>query len=462
MTRIRHDVAGLTLGDATKAETQDWHPVLDTYARGVALMRDLDDDDPRSWVWAANTHGIPPGTPPRPTWAQCAHGSVFFLPWHRAYLAWFEETVRALTGDDGWALPYWDYSVPGDEADRSLPVEFRVQTRMVDGNVVGNPLFAGGRNDDAIPTDDVDIVAALSERRFVRSFQSGFGGVDPDLSNGLVEMLPHNYVHVDIGGLMRSPSTAGRDPIFWLHHANIDRLWEVWRGLPGSIALTDPGAASTLLVTQWRSSIFVFGDPGSPSTYSMDAVENLDTLGYVYESTDLPDDLATAVEEARGAAVAARGVVAVEETEPQWEPVAATFNLTSGEDRDIPIAGGAEAFARAGATGLSTSPAGLLVELAGVRATDPHAVYVVELRVAPDAEPHRAGRFSTFGLAGTQETEERTYLVDASSVLPDLLDEGWSGGQLSITVVPEAGRADSADTDKGIRVRQVTIYAPTA
>jgi hypothetical protein len=140
-------------------------------------------------------------------------------------------------------------------------------------------------------------------------------------------MGPHNFVHVDIGGLMESPSTAGRDPIFWLHHANIDRLWEVWRGLPGSIALTDPGAASTLLVTQWRSSIFVFGDPGSPATYSMDDIEDLGTLDYSYESIELPEDLVTAIEEARGLAAAALGAEAVDETEPAWEPVAATFNL---------------------------------------------------------------------------------------------------------------------------------------
>jgi hypothetical protein len=459
MARIRLDIAGLTLGDPAKAETQAWHPVLDTYARGVALMRDLDDDDPRSWVWAANTHGIPPGTPTRPTWAQCAHGSVFFLPWHRAYLAWFEQTIRDLTGDDDWALPYWDYSVPGDVADRSLPVEFGVETRVVGGKVVDNPLFADGRNDGAIPRQDVDIVGALSERRFVRSFPRGFGGRDPDTTNGLVEMEPHNFVHGDIGGLMGFTTTAGRDPIFWLHHANIDRLWEVWRGLPSSIAVTDPGGASTLLATTWRSAVFVFGDPGSPSTYTMDDIEDPDMLGYSYESTELPDDLITEIEQNRGVTALARGAGAVDETEPDWEPVAAAFDVSSGEDRDIPIAGGADAFA---ASRLDDSPSGLLIELGGVRATDPHAVYVVEVRSGPDAEAHRAGRFSSFGLAGTPETEERNYLVDASSVLPDLLDEGWSGDQLSITVVPESGRPDSGDAAKGIRIRQVTIYVPTA
>jgi hypothetical protein len=38
MARIRHDIATLTLGQDADAETQPWHPVLDTYARGVELM----------------------------------------------------------------------------------------------------------------------------------------------------------------------------------------------------------------------------------------------------------------------------------------------------------------------------------------------------------------------------------------------------------------------------------------
>ena len=126
MTSTRRDVAGLTLADEAKARTQEWHPVLDTYARGVSLMSRLREDDPRSWLWAANTHGIPTGTRPRPLWSQCAHASWAFLPWHRAYLAWFEATIRELTGDEEWRLPYWDYSVPGDRADRTMPVEFSV------------------------------------------------------------------------------------------------------------------------------------------------------------------------------------------------------------------------------------------------------------------------------------------------------------------------------------------------
>ena len=56
-------------------------------------------------------------------------------------------------------------------------------------------------------------------------------------------------VHVLVGGsdpnsnlpgLMSDPDTAGLDPIFWLHHANIDRLWEVWRQNPTRRMRTRP------------------------------------------------------------------------------------------------------------------------------------------------------------------------------------------------------------------------------
>jgi len=56
------------------------------------------------------------------------------------------------------------------------------------------------------------------------------------------------------------------------------------------------------------------------------------------------------------------------------------------------------------------------------------------------------------------KTEERNYVVDASAILGDLAEEGWSGGQLSVTVVPEEGRPDSDDAEKRIHIRQVTVY----
>ncbi len=458
MARIRHDIATLTLGQATDARAQPWHPVLDTYARGVELMRALPMDDPRSWLWAANTHGIPMGTPARPAWGQCAHASLFFLPWHRAYLAWFEATLRELTGDDGWGLPYWDYSDTADPDAALLPVEFRVPTRTVDGDLVPNSLFDPARSVGPLPAEDIDLVPALSESRFVGAVPDvGFGGADRDRRFGDVESTPHNFVHVDLAGLMGSTTTAGQDPIFWLHHANIDRLWEVWLSLPGSVRLTDPGGGSALLVTQWQSAIFWFGTEQSPSTFTMEDVEDLSSakMDYEYESIQLPEAMAAAVADAREPVPVAGGGFPLDESEPRWEPVAASFDIEANEERDVTF--------HVAPRGLDdAAPTRLVLEFAGVRAVQPHTAYVVEVRSAPDQAPHRAGRFATFGLAGTPPEEERNYLVDATTILPDLLAEGWTGAQLSVKLVPEPGRPDSDDPDRTIHVQQVTVYAQTS
>jgi len=77
---------------------------------------------------------------------------------------------------------------------------------------------------------------------------------------------------------MSAFNTAGLDPMFWLHHANIDRLWEVWRG-------RDPKHTNPTLAA-WLSSItFNFHD-GSGSAVTLKVNQVLDTrqpvLDYVY------------------------------------------------------------------------------------------------------------------------------------------------------------------------------------
>lgn len=454
--RTRRDIAALTVGSEEAARTEEWHPILATYARGVQLMKDLDaggTPTPDSWRWAANTHGMEIVPAPRPTWGQCQHQALFFLPWHRAYLAWFEGTIRRLTGDEEWALPYWNYSDPA--SDRFLPPEFTVRTRTIDGQTVANPLFSDDRSPDPMPIDDVNLIPALSQPNFVLRMAYGFGGVMPDQYPGIAEQLPHNFIHVDIGGArgeMRSPATAGRDPIFWLHHSNIDRIWEMWRALDGSVELPDSRVATGALKSQWRSAEFWFGDERHPTTYAMAELEDLTNarMDYHYEDIELPAEIADQVLAAREQILATQDGGLGLDGEAEWTPVAATFELASGEDREVPME------RRLGLD--AAPPTRLLLELSGVHATDPHAAYVVEVRTNAEAEPHIVGRFSTFGLAGTPADETRNYLVDATDALPDLAEEQWTGGELTVKVVPEGGRPDSDDDAKAIVIDQVTIY----
>src|SRR4051794_6899889 len=100
--RIRPDVWTLSGSD-------DWHPDLRWYAMAVAKMRTRPLADPTSWRFQAAIHEYDRGSDPLASasdvmpssadqtrfWTQCQHFSWFFLPWHRAYLAVFEQIVAA-------------------------------------------------------------------------------------------------------------------------------------------------------------------------------------------------------------------------------------------------------------------------------------------------------------------------------------------------------------------------------
>jgi tyrosinase len=227
---------------------------LDWYGKAVAVLKTRPLADPTSWRYMAAVHGYPgassdpfaqPGDKPpskadqQKFWNQCQHQTWFFLPWHRGYLACFEEIVAAAVveagGPDGWALPYWNYSDPSAQA-KEMPAAFLNQHDKK-GNP--NPLWLAGRSmasaSDALPAADVDLGALLHSpfAGTTTGGDPGFGGPKTGFShfggtNGRLENVPHNQVHVDVGGLMTDPDTAALDPIFWLHHSNIDRLWEVW------------------------------------------------------------------------------------------------------------------------------------------------------------------------------------------------------------------------------------------
>lgn len=240
-------------------------PILYWYAKGVGALKQRSIDDPISWRFLSAIHGIatqlweqygyltngeqlPSQSVQDTYWNQCQHQSWYFLPWHRGYLASLEAIVRdAIIKADGpadWALPYWNYSNTAQPNALQLPPAFASQT-MPDGSP--NPLFVEQRYGEGtvpikLPANDVTLEVLLNPNftGVTTGGASGFGGVRTAFShsgniNGRLERQPHNLVHVDIGGgtqlrpgLMSDPDTAGLDPIFWLHHANIDRLWEVW------------------------------------------------------------------------------------------------------------------------------------------------------------------------------------------------------------------------------------------
>ena len=222
------------------------HPIIAAYARAVEVLRtDAGPGPERSWTHHTQVHGMRPD-PADGLRNTCQHATWYFLPWHRMELFWFESICRSIiTGlpdiDDEtkqtWALPYWDYDRDGA---RALPFAFRSAT--LDGRP--NPLFEvdrgpGINGGSERMTDDITTSRFwFPQTRFSSNqpalssfggFRTGFHHPIGDFPFGQLEGGPHNNVHGTIGGRMNNPNTAAGDPIFYLHHANIDRLWEVWR-----------------------------------------------------------------------------------------------------------------------------------------------------------------------------------------------------------------------------------------
>jgi tyrosinase len=269
MTATRQDIWALG---------SQWTPTTLWYAKAVRELSSRAIADRTSWRFLAAIHGIdedlwrafgylapgealPPKAEQKKFWNQCQHQTWFFLPWHRGYVVGFEKIVRAaiaaMGGPADWALPYWNYNNASIAASKKLPWCF-LQKKLPDGS--DNPLFERRRYGDGSGKvvlsvkNDIDLTPAFSERDFAGQSgggSPGFGGpqtrfhhgAEQDgVPSGLLEDKPHNHVHSRTGGIVRGatqviatnlglmsmPDTAALDPVFWVHHANIDRLWEIW------------------------------------------------------------------------------------------------------------------------------------------------------------------------------------------------------------------------------------------
>ncbi len=123
-----------------------------------------------------------------------------FLAWHRQYLLQIERRLQVV--DPSVALPYWDWV-----RERRLPAALNRSALLEQWGVARN------WNARLLPTSGQ--VDALK----------GVASFDPfQLS---LEQL-HNNVHRAVGGIMATASSPS-DPLFWLHHANVDRLWASWQ-----------------------------------------------------------------------------------------------------------------------------------------------------------------------------------------------------------------------------------------
>lgn len=246
---VRRDVGGLTASS----------PDLVAYANAITAMKALPSSNPLSWAYQAAIHGTTlPGS--FPAWNTCQHGTPYFWSWHRMYLYWFERIIRKKSGNPNFALPYWNYE---SASERQLPAPFRNSASSLYTPNRGAGWNAG--------------TASLSNSAVATS---GFMPLIPYFNaQSACEGTPHGAVHVSIGGWMGSVPTAAQDPIFYLHHANIDRWWNLWLKQGGG--RTDP-----LSDAAWKTTKFLFFDENGAQKWmtGCDVLRCAEQLNYTYEN----------------------------------------------------------------------------------------------------------------------------------------------------------------------------------
>ena len=425
-------------------------PITLAYANAVKVMQARPSTNPTSWAFQSAIHGSYAAPPPGADWNQCQHQGWFFLPWHRMYLYFFERIVRAAVvaagGPADFALPYWNYDKPFPG--NTLPIGFRTAT-LPDGSA--NPLFlasprrraslmSGGQLSPSVTSP----ANALSQADFT-SPAMGFGGgkVGPQhfgnfANTGALEQTPHNDIHVVVGGsgagqcqggFMIDPNCAALDPIFWLHHGNIDRLWNVW---------LDAGRANPPDAS-WRNAPFVFYDE-SGTEVTMTGAEVLDSaaqLGYVYDDAPALEMASPPPPETPSPGGPPPELVAATEEPLTLAGAPVTVSVSVPQDTRARVESAA-----------APGPGRVLVSVDDIKAeVNPGVVYGVYLNLPGeegDLQAHHIGNVSLFGIEKMNDPDTRhegapgfRHIFDATAVAADLSEQGrWDPSAVTVTFAP--------------------------
>jgi tyrosinase len=462
---VRKNVYKLPAGDLTLA----W------YSKAVIEMKKRKSTDPTSWNYQAGMHGFNasssywqnssplPGRRDQTTyWKQCQHQTFFFLPWHRMYLAYFEQivsqTIASLGGPTNWCLPFWDYSDTTNPNALNIPPAFTSPASSTNG------LWVTGRASNSIPASYVSL-GALDIIPFIGVDASGatggFGGPETVFShsnqyNGRLEEQPHNLVHSAIGGAMGDPDTAALDPIFWLHHANIDRLWQVW---------LNKGQRANPTKTSWLDYTFDFHDKNKTAV-EMKCSAVVDTqkvlTGYTYEGTPSGVTILPALKHVEllqktDLAMPLEVIAATNKSQPlSSAKTVVSLKLTPSPRKQANVLALNE---------VAKSPQTTILKFENVKGKGAPPIQDVYLNL-PDKDGNKesfyAGSISLFGIAGASTASLHSagsgqhYALDVSELVNKLRSlPNWNEQQLDVTIVPMR----PMDKGSSVTIGRISLYS---
>jgi hypothetical protein len=420
---------------------------LSKFEAAVKQMQDASTANPadvKGWLANANKHrdfcSIAKDDPSQ------IHFCWWFLAWHRASIYVTEQKIRALSGDDSLSYPYWNWS-----SDRTIPVAFAKSGSPL-ANAVRYPRTQPfGLQDGEVgynqsdPTLKAFGVSALSASFFqAASFAEiplSFGGIarpntGKKYGNNALEAVPHGPVHNYSGGQklvggklvygdMTDFSTAARDPIFFAHHGNLDRLWETWRQTPAN-KKSEPQDATF----QNHSFVFTWLD-GTPVEVKMSDILDTTKLGYSYDYLDVfrnktpPILVAEAVTSSSPLPPIATQKISI----PSARPSAARPNAALPERQYLEILG---------------------VQSPTVPMTV--GVFLKEANAAPNARGIEVGTFAAVLSGGTVAWPSDRLLFDVTAPI-----ERFAGQDVTVELIPERMGSDPDQTYPPLRYEVMRI-----
>jgi tyrosinase len=315
----------------------------------------------------------------------------------------------------------------------------------------------------------------------------GFGGPETGFAHGggtsgNWENNPHNLVHVYAGyygpvtapfyGLMSDPGTAALDPIFYLHHANIDRMWALWNasGHPNP-------TKSTWLKGPTTRKYVMPGTNGQPWYYTPDQMKDLAPLKYTYQELNVPAPPAMAALPKRLALLGAKGVTPTtaepampKETEllgASENPLKIKGRVTAASVKlDTKIRNKTRKSLAMAAAAETTTPDNVYLKVENVRGTFDATVLSVYVNLPEGANPREnpqylAGNVALFGLRmasiadGQHAGEGLTFVLNVTPVIDALhLSHSLDVDALRVSVIP----ADELPENADITVGRVSLY----
>nr|XP_043621955.1 polyphenol oxidase I, chloroplastic-like [Erigeron canadensis] len=286
---------------------------VEKYKQAIAAMRALPDDHPHSFKQQASIHcaycngGYTQVDSGFPDIDIQIHNSWLFFPFHRWYLYFYERILGSLIDDPTFALPYWNWDDPaGMEipkmflGDESNPLYDVYRDPRHQPPLLVDLAFNGRDKDPDIDQQECNLFTVYRDLvRNAGDSTSFFGGdyVAGDApvksgsdSIGSVESGSHTAVHRWVGDSSRPNGedmgnfySAGYDPVFYCHHANVDRMWKLWKDLkiPGHVEPTKD---------DWLNASYVFYDENQDlvRVYNKDSVEPK-KLKFDYAKSDISE-----------------------------------------------------------------------------------------------------------------------------------------------------------------------------